>query len=270
MNFSMRKSRVLRKLRNGEVVNSFKTNYTDCRMVEVVAHYGFDCVWLCMEHVPNDLSVVEHAVYAAKAYDCDLLCRVPRGSYSDYIKPLEMDCAGIMVPHVMSLEDAKNVVSMTRFPPMGKRPVDGGNADGFFCNVPFEDYLKQANEERFVILQIEDPEAVENLEAIAELEGYDMLFFGPGDYSVTIGVPGQLRHPEVEKVRRRVADVARKHGKFAGTVGRIDNRQELIDMGYTFINVGSAVGGFNQYVRETALGAGIETSNELFAQYGAK
>ena len=104
------------------------------------------------------------------------MVRVPRGSYSDYIKPLEMDATGILVPHIMNLEDAKRVVHMTRFHPAGRRPVDGGNADGFYTGIDFPDYLKQANEQRFVILQIEDPEPLDDLKAIAELEGYDMLF----------------------------------------------------------------------------------------------
>lgn len=270
MQFSMRKSRVLKKLRNGETAISFKTNFSDTRIYEIIARHGFDCVWACMEHVPNDFSDIEKAVLATKAYDCDLLCRVSRGSYSDYIRPLEMDATGIMVPHVMSLQDAKSVVSMTRFPPIGRRPVDGGNADGFFCNVPFKDYLKQANEERFVILQIEDPEPLDELDAIAELEGYDMLFFGPGDYSVTIGIPGEIWHPEVDEVRKRVADAARKHGKFAGTVGRPEYKDKLVDMGYNFINVGGSVTGFSEYVRGMAEASGIKISASPIAQYGEK
>jgi 4-hydroxy-2-oxoheptanedioate aldolase len=159
---------------------------------------------------------------------------------------------------------------MTRFPPIGRRPVDGGNADAFYCNVPFQDYLKQANEERFVILQIEDPEPLEELDAIAELEGYDMLFFGPGDYSVTIGRPGELWHPDVDKVRKQVADAARKHGKFAGTVGHPEYKEKLEDMGYNFINIGGSVTGFSQYVREMAEAAGIKTEATELAEYGEK
>jgi 4-hydroxy-2-oxoheptanedioate aldolase len=270
MSFTMRRSRVLKKLRNGETALCFKSNFSDSRIYEIIARHGFDCVWACMEHTPNDFGDIEKAILATKIYDCDLLCRVQRGSYSDYIRPLELDAAGIMVPHVMSLEDAKNVVSMTRFPPVGRRPVDGGNADAFYCNVPFKDYLKQANEERFVILQIEDPEALNDLEAIAELEGYDMLFFGPGDYSVTIGMPGELWHPEVDRVRKLVADAAKKYGKFAGTVGRPDTKDKLIDMGYSFINIGSSVGGFSQYVKEIASSSGIKIDDTPVAQYGEK
>jgi 4-hydroxy-2-oxoheptanedioate aldolase len=75
--------------------------------------------------------------------------------------------SGIMVPHIMNLEDAINVVRMTRFHPFGRRLVDGGNADGSYCNLDFDEYLKVSNQQKFVVVQIEDPEPLEELKAIA-------------------------------------------------------------------------------------------------------
>ncbi len=237
----MRQSRVLDRLRAGETVLSFKTNLADARASEIAARCGFDCVWTDVEHVPNDWTVIEQQVWATKAYDVDLLVRVARGSYSDYVRPLELDAAGIMVPHLMSAEDARQVVHMTRFHPIGRRPVDGGNADGAYCGIDFNEYLRQANEQRFIILQIEDPEPLEELDDIAAVEGYDMLLFGPGDFSHGIGKPGQWDAPEIADARRRVAEAALAHGKFAGTVGGPDNLDELVEMGYRFVNVGADV-----------------------------
>ena len=237
----MRRSRVLSKLRGGGSAISYKTNLADARSVEIAARAGFDCVWTCMEHVGNDLSAIEQQVWAAKAYDCDLMVRVPRGSYSDYVRPLELDAAGIMVPHVMSAEDAAEVVRMTRFQPLGRRPVDGGNADGAYCAIEFVEYLRQANEQRFVILQIEDPEPMEELDEIAAVEGYDVLFFGPGDFSHGIGAPGQWEHPQLSDARQRVVEAALKHGKFAGTVATLDTVEEIVEMGYRFVNIGADV-----------------------------
>jgi 4-hydroxy-2-oxoheptanedioate aldolase len=243
----MRPSRVLAKLRAGKMATCFKLNLADARVVEIAAMAGFDCVWSDTEHVPNDLAVIEKGIWAAKAHDTDVLVRVARGSYSDYIRPLELDAAGIMVPHVMSLADAKNVVRMTRFHPIGRRPADGGNADGAYCNIEFVDYLKQANEQRFVVVQIEDPEPLAELDAIAALPGIDMLFFGPGDFSHSIGAPGVWDHPQLVAARCRVAATARAHGKFAGTVASPANRQELQEMGYRFLSMGADVVGLSQY-----------------------
>jgi len=247
MEFKMRESRVLKKLRSGEAVSCFKLNFCDGQVADLVAGLGFDCLWIDREHLAGDWSVLNAQNWAAKAHDVDVMVRVPRGSYSDYIKPLEMDATGILVPHIMNLEDAKKVVYMTRFHPVGRRPVDGGNADGFYTGMDFLEYLKQANEQRFVILQIEDPEPLDDLEEIAALEGYDMLFFGPGDFSHGIGSPGDWNNPKLVETRKLVAKMAIKHGKFAATTGSINMLDELLDMGYRFISLGADVVGLHQY-----------------------
>lgn len=246
----MRRSRMLELLRAGKTVFSVKLNTTDHRVTEIAAMMGFPCIWVDMEHTPNDYAVTERQIYAAKVYDTDILVRVPRGSYSDYIRPLELDASGIMVPHIMSADDARNVVHMTRFYPIGRRPVDGGNQDAKFCNIEQAEYNRQANDQRFLVFQIEDPEAMEQIEDIAKVPGYDMLFFGPGDYSHSIGHSGEMNHPEVLKGFERVAEVAKKYGKFAGTVGGPANAKERVEMGYQYINIGADVVALGDYFRQ--------------------
>lgn len=237
----LRPSRVLAKLRRGGLVFSYKLNLDSSRAADLVAQTGFDCIWTCLEHTPNDFELIERQINAAKCHDVDVVVRVARGSYSDYIKPLELDATGIMVPHVMSADDARNIARLTRFHPVGRRPIDGGNADGQYCGIDFCEYIQQANEQRFVIIQIEDPEPLAELEAIAQVKGIDMLFFGPGDFSHSIGAPAQFDHPRVREARRRVAEVARKFGKFAGTLGGPENIEELAELGYQFLNLGADV-----------------------------
>lgn len=243
----MRRSKVLEKLRKKEKASCFKVNLKDAQVTELVAKCGFDCVWVDQEHIGQDWSVISSHVWASKSQDVDLMVRVARGSYSDYIRALELDATGILVPHIMSLQDAKDVVHMTRFHPIGRRPIDGGNADGGYTMEDFNTYLQEANEQRFIVLQIEDPEPLEELEEIAQLEGYDMLFFGPGDFSQGIGTPGDFSNPLIAETRKRIADVANKYGKFAATVGTVDNLQELHDMGYHFVSVGADVVGLKTY-----------------------
>lgn len=236
-----RNSVVLDKLRRGETVFSYKSNLACCRTVQIAALSGFDCIWICNEHVPNDYSVMEKQILAALAHGADVMVRVPRGSYSDLIKPLELNASGILVPHVMSAEEARQIARTTRFHPLGRRPADGGNADGAFCLLPFKDYIQFMNANRFVMIQIEDVEAVAELDAICSVEGIDAIFFGPGDYSQSIGCPGDIFHAEVRRVRKLVAETAIKHGKFAATVGSTANAAELLSEGYRFINLGSDV-----------------------------
>ncbi len=243
----MRKSRVLETLRAGKTAFSVKLNTSDPRVTEMAGLAGMPCIWVDMEHTANDYFVTEKQIMAAKIYNADIVCRVPRGSYSDYIRPLELDATGIMVPHIMSAEDAEKVVYMTRFHPIGRRPVDGGNADNLYGRLPQAEYNRQANDQRFIILQIEDPEAMDCIEEIAQVPGYDILFFGPGDFSHSIGHSGDFSHPEVVAGFKKVADAAKKYGKFAGTVGSPANAKELQAMGYQYINLGADVVALNNY-----------------------
>jgi 4-hydroxy-2-oxoheptanedioate aldolase len=243
----MRKSRVLRQMRNGKVATCVKLNLSDPRNAEIAAMCGFDCVWTDMEHVPNNFSAVEETIRAAKIYDVDVLTRVAKGCYSDLIRPFEADSTGIMVPHLMSLEEAKQIVYYTKFHPIGRRPIDGGNADGMYCLTGVEDYIRYSNEQKLTIIQIEDVEAYEQLEKIAAVPGIDMLFFGPADFAHSLGIPANGADPRVQKAREDIARVARKHGKLAGTVGGPGNLKELYDMGYRLVNVGADVVGLCNY-----------------------
>lgn len=243
----MKPSRVLRKLRAGKTATCVKINTADPRVVELASSYDFDCIWFDNEHVPTDWLQLENMVRAAKLHDTDALVRVARGSYSDYIRPLELDATGLMVPHIMSADDARQVVRNTRFHPLGRRPVDGGNLDGFFCRIPPLEYMQQANEQRFVCVQIEDPEPMAQLDEIASVEGIDMLFFGPGDFAHGIGKPGQFDAPELREARSAVAAAAKAHGKFAGTTCGVTAIPEMLGMGYNFLALGADVTGLTEY-----------------------
>lgn len=259
----MRRSRVLQKMREGKVATSIKLNMADPRVAEIAAMCGFDCIWVDMEHVPNDYQAIENIVRAAKNYDADVMTRVAKGSYSDYIRPLEADSTAIMVPHVMSLEEAKRIVYYTKFHPIGRRPIDGGNADGKYCMIPANDYMREANAERFTVIQIEDPEPLDELEEICALPGIDMIFFGPADFSQGIGVPNDFSNEKVLETRRLVAETARKHGKFAGTVGGMKNQDILIELGYQFINLGSDVRALASYFSEITAACTDKTARKM-------
>ena len=261
----MRPSRILKKLRNGESVCTFKINTESPRIAELAAMTGFDGLWLCNEHTGNDWQTLEHMIRAAKLSDVDTIVRVSRGSYSDYVRPLEMDATGIMVPHLMSAQDARDVVQMTRFHPFGRRALDSGNQDGSYCAVPLLEYLRDANEQRFVIGQIEDPEAVKELDEIAAVPGIDILLFGPGDFSHALGAPGDFTHPKLVDARKRMVAACREHGKFAATVGTLDNLEELLEMGFQYVNLGSDVTSLTKVCRNT-IGIFQEATSKTFSK----
>jgi len=234
-------SRIKKMLGDGQLPTVVKINLSDPRVIEIVALSGVDAVWLCTEHVPNDWLSLENQIRAARVHGIDTLVRVGRGSYSDYIRPFEAGATGIIVPHVASEEEARQIVEWVRFHPLGKRALDGGNIDGDFCFTPVQDYVRNSNEERLLILQIESPEALAKVERIAAVPGFDGLLFGPGDFSHRIGKIGQLNDPEVVSARKKVAAAAAKNGKFAMTAGLIAPLSELVAEGYRLLGIGADV-----------------------------
>ena len=113
-----------------------------------------------------------------------------------------------------------------------------------------EDYIAHSNTERIVIFQIESPEALENVEKIAAVPGFDGILFGPGDFSHRIGKVGQLDAPEVVAARKRVARACLANGKFAMTAGLIAPFAELVAEGYRLINIGADVVAIGAYVKQ--------------------
>jgi 4-hydroxy-2-oxoheptanedioate aldolase len=245
----LRASRILRELRAGKCPVCFKLNLNDPRVVELCGLAGASAVWLCNEHVPNDWVNLENQIRAARLYDMDTIVRVARGSYSDYVKPFEADATAIMVPHITSAEDARAVVHMTRFHPLGRRAMDGGNTDGRFCQIPVRDYVAHSNRQRLLIFQIESPEAVDNVDAIAAVPGFDVLLFGPGDFTHLLGKPGQFDAPEVVAARKRVAAAARRHGKLLMAPGMMAPRPVLEAEGFRIFTLGADVLALSEYFR---------------------
>jgi 4-hydroxy-2-oxoheptanedioate aldolase len=245
----LRASRILRELRAGKRPTCLKLNLADPRVVELCGLAGLSAVWLCNEHVTNDWLNMEQQIRAAKLHDMDTIVRVAKGSYSDYVKPFEMDATAIMVPHVTTAEEARHIVSLTRFHPLGRRPMDGGNIDGAYCQIPVADYLAHSNRERLLIFQIESPEALENVEAIAAVPGFEILLFGPGDFSHLIGKAGRADAPEVVAARKRVAAAARANGKHLMSPGPMAPRAVLEQEGFRIFNLGADVLALAEYCK---------------------
>ena len=246
----LRPSRILSLVRQGQLVSTFKVNLNDPRVIEIAGLCGCDGVWICGEHVPNDWTNLENQIRAARLHNMDSLVRVAKGSYSDYIKPFEADATGIIVPHVGSADEARQIVDWVRCHPVGKRPLDGGNTDGQYCLIPITDYLRHTNEERIIVMQIESPEALANIEAIAAVPGFNGIMFGPGDFSHRIGLVGQVDHPDVVAARKRVGAVARRHGKFVMSSGLFQPFSDLVAEGHQVFNIGADVIALGGYAKQ--------------------
>lgn len=243
----LRSSRIRRRIRDGNLATVLKMNLVDPRIVEIAGLSGLDAVWLCNEHVPNDWLNLENMIRAARLHDMDALVRVAKGSYGDFIKPLEAGAAGIIVPHVESVEEARAIVEMTSFHPLGKRALDNGNVNGAFARVSVGDYIEFWRREQLVIIQIESPDALEQVEKIAAVPGLNGLFFGPGDFAHRSGKAGNGRAPEIAAARQRVAQAARSAGIFSFALN-FDSPGKIAEEGHHIVSIGADVVGLGQYL----------------------
>jgi 4-hydroxy-2-oxoheptanedioate aldolase len=237
---AMHASIVKRKLREGKPVLTAKVNFESPAIVEMMGMMGYDCVWVCNEHLYPTDSRLDHLVTAARAGGMDFLLRRTMSGYQDLLHPLEMGVHGFMIPRVTSAEYVRQVVRMVKFPPLGSRGLDGVNADADFGLLPLREYIERSNRETFLVIQIEEPEALDHLEEIAAVEGVDVLFVGPGDLSLQLGIPGELRDPRILAACDRVVDACRRHGKVAGTTtSGPEDARSLMDRGFLFFGTGA-------------------------------
>ena len=229
-------SKTLMKLRNNEPVYCLKSIYAEPDIVELMGCLNVDVVWICNEHLGINPEKLKNVIRASRSSDTDVMVRRVFGNYDDLIQPLEMGASGLMIPHCKSVEMVKEIVRQTRFYPIGNRGVDGISADSAFGTIPLDEYMKVANDETFLMIQIEDREAINSIEEMAEIEGVDIVFIGPADLSQSLGIPGDFKNEKIISVIDRTISACEKNNKWCGTSGMDpEYTKELLDKGVKFI-----------------------------------
>jgi 4-hydroxy-2-oxoheptanedioate aldolase len=232
----MKKSRVKAKLTRNEPVLITSLHLNDPSMYELTSLMGFDGIWLDLEHHGHSLETANELLRAARVGRSDVMVRPAKGEFMRMSRILEAGAQGIMYPRCDNAEEAAEVVRWSKFAPLGTRGVDGANPDMPYCTMPLTDYLREANEQTFNVIQLESPESLEHADAIAALDGVDVLFLGPGDFSILAGIPGQFDHPKIKEARNAIAAAAAAHGKHWGMPAfSTEHASELIEAGARFI-----------------------------------
>jgi 4-hydroxy-2-oxoheptanedioate aldolase len=238
----MRFSRVKAKLRRNEPALITTLHYTDSTLYEMTSLMGFDGIWMDLEHLAYSVETAAKLMCAARVGASDIIARPAKGEYMRMGRLLEAGAQGIMYPRCESAEEAAEVVKWAKFAPMGERGLDGANADAPYCCMPIKPYLKVANEETLVIVQIESPRALENVEAISKVPGVDVLMIGPADLSVLAGIPCEFENPYMLEARKRVARAAKAAGIHWGTTsGSPEHTSQLLELGGKFICHGADI-----------------------------
>jgi len=207
-------------------------------MAKFTVNTGVDFLWVDLEHRPYETDAVRWIPIICRGKGCACVIRVAGLDPQLIKKALDIGANCVMIPQVNTADEARRAVQYAKYPPHGSRGVSP--LWTFFMDVSWDDYLPAANDETCVIVQIETPEGMRNLEEIASVEGVDVVFAGPMDLSASLGHIGQTNHPDVQ---RFLADFPRRvaaRGKIAGiTFGEYDACQKAYEQGYRFIAFGS-------------------------------
>lgn len=210
-------------------------------IAEIAGQAGFDWCLIDGEHGPNTVSEWLPQLQALTAAGTPAVIRIPNTDVWMVKQALDLGCQTIMVPMVDTPEDAREMAAAMRYPPLGKRGIGAAIARASQYGVR-TDYLKNANDEVCLIVQAETQLALNNIEAIAAVDGIDCIFIGPADLAADMGYTGNPRHPDVvaaiEDAFARITAAGKCAGFLIYDAGLIEHYTAL---GVTFLGIGSDV-----------------------------
>lgn len=235
----MRESKVMNKLRSGGYALCTQVGSASAPFVGMAAQIGYDCVWIDQEHKAISDTMIRDCIYVSHIYDCDTVVRILKRSYADYFRPLEDGASGIMVPHCMGKSDAVFAVRNTKFAPVGLRGMDFSSLGSDFMLRTPQEVMDHSANHTFTMLQIEDVEALQDLECIVETNGVDIVFIGPADLIQSSKKFGTHTPEFLESVYEKVNNaVSKVESVYWGTtVGSPEAARHVYEKGARFINV---------------------------------
>jgi 2-keto-3-deoxy-L-rhamnonate aldolase RhmA len=259
-------SETLQKIRGGKLTLGLGVHHLRGAAVPLLAKAaGYDFLFIDAEHGAISAPEISQICVASLGLGVVPIVRICAGALDEGTRALDNGALGLVVPHVDTPEEARRLVEAFRFAPMGHRSTGGSNAAFGYHPPAAAEAQKILNAEILIIPMIETPQAVDNAEAIAAVDGIDALLIGTNDLTLEMGMPGQLGHERVREAYEKVGAACRRHNKTLGMGGVYD--QELatryIGMGARFVLAAndhglllSAATGRAQFLRAIPPGTG--------------
>jgi len=236
----------LSRIRSGQAAKICALGHYLPFFVRYAAHYGYDAIWLDLEHRAMDDREVQSLLAFCRAFDIDCMLRPPTTERTRLYRYLEDGASGFMIPFASDREIAQKVVEAAKFPPLGNRGLDGAGLDGDYgLEAWAEDstYIDNANKETFIVAQIETPEAVAKADEVAAVPGIDALLVGTADLGLRLGACPRPDIANLEGAIERVVGAARRHGKAWGVAaGSTEDLRRYRQMGAQILPWGGDFG----------------------------
>jgi 2-keto-3-deoxy-L-rhamnonate aldolase RhmA len=232
------------RLSKGEAVwGTFIFEYGSPSAPRILQAAGWDYALIDSEHAGFGVETVSNLLQVSSAVGFPTLVRVPETQRSFLSRPLDAGAMGLMIPRVESQEQAETIVRYTKYPPVGDRGVVLGTAHTAYQMVDGKQFLRQANRELLLIMQIETQTGLDHMEEILSVKGLDVALIGPYDLSTSLGIPGEVNHPRMQRAIDAFLKGCRKHGVIPGNfVTSIEDGKQWLRRGMRFLIYSSDFG----------------------------
>lgn len=256
------------RVKSGETLHGCWINLGSPVSAEIVGRAGFDWVLIDLEHGAGDLGAMYLQLQVLHGTQSTSIVRTDELSRSKVQHILDAGAEGIMFPQLQSSKEAEAAAKMMYYPPAGVRGMAKMvRAAGFGAHA--ETYRQSLHEQLLTVVQVETLQALEEIDAIAATPGVDVLFVGPSDLSLAMGIFGQIAHADYQKAIREVTQAAKKHGKAAGVLLQDISEYDLYHaLGYRFLACGAdgsfVSNGASQLVKQLDDRRGTTSSKSLF------
>lgn len=232
----MTTNRLKDKLLAGQPAFGVSVMFPSPQVVEMVGKLGFDWVLFDCEHGSVSLEAIEFMAMAAEATGITPIARPIRNDPHSILQVMDRGVMGVQVPHVITADDAKRAVEAVKYYPQGSRGLAAGSRPANYgFGLSMSDYAAQANDQTLVCIQIEDAEALPNLDEILKVEGVDVFFVGPSDLSQSMGFPGRADAPEVREAMDTAFAKTVAAGKAPGSAGNASATQNYLSKGVLYL-----------------------------------
>ncbi len=234
----MRKPNSLKeRLQAGEIVIGPWCEIPSSTLTNVIAATGMDFVILDMEHGSIDYGTLENMIRAAESENCCPLIRVGKNDELHILKVLDLGAHGVIIPHVQTKKECEKAVSYTKYHPLGVRGFSSFTRAGGYSLIGVEGHAVRENESTLTGIIIENKDGLDNIDEIIKTEYLDLVYIGAYDLSQSLGLPGQVDHPDVKAAIKdcvhRITDKGIAAGGYAAK--NISDIQSMVDIGMQFI-----------------------------------
>ena len=208
---------------------------------KIMATSGYDWLFIDMEHNSMDIDIASQISVAAQDAGITPIVRVPDFAHHHATRVLDCGAMGVVFPHVENADIAKKLVSYCLYPPKGHRSMTGVLPQLDFKQQAIADVAHTINDNMLIVIMLESPEAIANVDSIAAVDGIDVILIGTNDLCMEMGIPGDYSNPKVKDAYSKVIEACKKYRKTPG-MGGVYNEElmsEYINMGMKFILSGS-------------------------------